>query len=190
MRYAKFVQDSPTAHISQQDQQSSQHQAGQSIPPPAEQAGLPSSQSEVQEPFAAASTNADTQPSTITQTPPASADHSMASSAAAVGEAPIAVDKATTTVDEAATAVQCSSPSRLRPILTRRSNSCDVARSETMSAPAIDAGHLAAGQSGLQASGRANSMQSSPIYGLATAGSQAFSPSPDPTARVPKQGLH
>lgn len=95
-----------------------------------------------------------------------------------------------TAVVETATAAQCSSPGALQPILTCRSNSCDMATAEGMSRPAAEAGHLIARQSGLQVSGRASSMQSSPIYGLATDGSQTFTPTRGPTAQMPRQGPH
>lgn len=100
--------------------------------------------------------------------------------------------RSTTAVGGAATAAQYGSPPTLRPIRTCRSSSSDVPKREhvSMSISSEDPGHLAARQIGLQASGRANSMHSSPIFGLASGSSQAFTPAQDRTAQMPKQGLH
>lgn len=150
---------------------------------PAEQAGLQRGEAAMQDPHVAAlaaaavpSATADSQPFSASPTAAALPPDHMASPA--------------TAVVETATAAQCSSPGALQPIVTCRPNSCDVARAEGMSRPAAEAGHLVAGRSGLQVSGRASSMQSSPIYGLATAGSQSFTPTRGPTAQMPRQGLY
>lgn len=127
-------------------------------------------------------------------------DHSGVMSTTAVDDAATAMPscdhsmaRSTTAVGGAATAAQYGSPPTLRPIRTRRSSSSDVPKRENMTTMSIsneDPGHLAAGQSGLQASGRANSMHSSPIFGLASGSSQALTPAQDRTAQMPKQGLH
>lgn len=169
-----YVQDrlpSCTAHPDQQHQQPSQQQVEQKVMPAAKQAGLQSSQAAAQEPLmaaAASSSTADSQTLSASQTSAAGAESSIMP-----------------------TSAQYGSPATLRPIRTRRSSSSDTPKKENMSVSisSADPGHLAAGQTGLQASGRANSMHSSPIFGLASGSSQAFTPAQDRTAQMPKQGL-
>ncbi|KAL3158899.1 hypothetical protein ABBQ32_011614 [Trebouxia sp. C0010 RCD-2024] len=167
-----------TAHLSHLGHQPNQRPMGLGSSHPAEQAGLQRGEAAMQDPHVAAaavpSATADSQPLSINPTTTAvPSDH---------------VASPSTAVVETATAAQCSSPGALQPILTCRSNSCDMATAEGMSRPAAEAGHLIARQSGLQVSGRASSMQSSPIYGLATDGSQTFTPTRGPTAQMPRQG--
>ena len=83
--------------------------------------------------------------------------------------------KPATAGGEASTVMQSSSPVVLKPIITGNSESSEV-KQEGKGISAMDSGHLTAGGSGLAESGRANSMQSSPIFGVASAGSQAFTP--------------
>ena len=166
----------------------------------AEQAALPSGQTATQEPLMAAevsTSTADSQPLSVSPTPAASgSDDSLATSAAAVHDAPTAASgrdhsMAWSAAGGAATAAKYNSPPSLRPVRTRRSSSSDVPKRENipMSIDSGDPGHLAAGQSGLQASGRANSMHSSPVFGLTSGGSQAFTPAQQHVAQMPKQGL-
>ena len=196
-----YVQDRPpscTARPDQQDQQPSQRQVEQQVMSAAEQC----SQAAAQEPLMAAavsSSPADSQTLSASQTSAAGAESSVvATSAATVRGAATAAPgcdysmaRSTTAVGGAATAAQYGSPPTLRPIRTRRSSSSDIPKRENvlMSSSSGDPGHLAAGQFGLQASGRANSMHSSPIFGLASGSSQAFTPAQDRTAQMPKQGL-
>ena len=166
----------------------------------AEQAGLQSSQAAAQEPLTAAevsSSTADSQPRSASQTPAAGSDDSMTTSAAAVHDAATAAPqcdhgkaRSATAVADAAPAVQYGSPPTLRPICTRRSSSMDVSKrgEDSMSIDSADPGYLAAGQSGLHAPGSANSMQTSPIFGVASGSSQTFTPAQNHTVHVPKQG--
>lgn len=189
------------AHPDQQDQQPSLHQVEQSITPAAEQAGLQSSQAAAEAPLLAAAVSpviADSQSTSTSPTLTADADRSMATSAVAAQDTATAASGcdhsmpgSPTAVGDTATAAGYGTPTTLRPIRTRRASSSDVSKREcsSVSVSGGDPGHLAAGQSGLQASGRANSLYSSPIFGLASGSSQAFSPARHHTAQMPKQGL-
>ena len=94
-----------------------------------------------------------------------------------------------TAADETATAVYSSSPVVLKPIMTGKSESSEVEQGG-MGSSAMDPGHLAAGGRGLAESGRANSMQSSPIFGVASAGSQAFTPTQNRAGHSLRQGAY
>lgn len=191
-----------TAHPNQKDQQPTEPQAEQSVMPASEQAGLQRGQAAAEEqPEAAAASpaTANSQPSSTSQALTADDDHSVATSAVAaydMATAGLGCDRSMpgspTAVGGTATAAGFGSPTTLRPIRTRRASSSDASKREssTMSVSGGDPGHLAAGQSGLQASGRANSLYSSPIFGLASGRSQAFSPAQDHTAQMPRQGIH
>lgn len=187
----------------QQDQQPNECQAEQSVMPAAEQAAdLQQGQAAAEAPSMAAAISpaaADTQPSTPGQTLTADAVCSMATSAVATQDAATAASGcdrsmpgSPTAVGDTATAAGYGSPATLRPIRTRRASSSDVSMRESspVSVSGADPGHLAAGQSGLQAYGRANSLYSSPIFGVASGSSQAFSPARDQTAQMPRPGLH
>ena len=156
-----------------QDEQPAQVLASRSFLPQSEQASL---QSLTEEKSHAVLCNHDS--SSVQDT----AVGSDASVQAAQG--PVTAD------NEVATAVQCSSPDALRPVSTGKAASNAVDRQDKVSSPGVNSGHLGSEHIRLAVSGRANSMQSSPIYGVASAGSQAFTPMRHSADQRLKQGVY